>query len=159
MCAQVIAGTIEDEQNFTALLETTPHSASTGRYITNTVTVTIAQYFNVTLADYRELSPPTILTFSSTQLVQCVDIPIVDDNIAEQTEVFFVVLSTNDTQVVISNSTNMDIAKIIIADNDGEIWIYLMHVKLITATGMLHNDCVKLHLPYFIGMDIHLLHC
>lgn len=69
--------------------------------------------------------------------MQCVDIKIVDDNIAEQTEVFFVVLSTNDAQVLISNSANMEVAEIIIADNDGKLWSYLMHVKLKTATAML----------------------
>ena len=50
--------------------------------------------------------------------MQCVDITIVDDNITEQTEVFFVVLSTNETQVVINDSSN---ATVFIADNDGEI--------------------------------------
>ena len=82
-------------------------------YITSTVIIIL---FNITLDDYEDLSPPATLTFSNTQLVQCVDITIVDDNIAELTEVFSVVLSTNDTQIIVSYST----AEIFITDNDGE---------------------------------------
>ena len=52
--------------------------------------------------------------------MQCVNITIVDDNITERTEDFSVVLSTNDTQVII----DISFAEIFIADNDGEFWTY-----------------------------------
>ena len=74
-------------------------------------------FFNCT-ADYGEISPPAVLIFTSTQMVDCVDIQIVDDNLVEGAinEFFSVSLGTNDFQVVLD--TNLDSANVFIQDND-----------------------------------------
>ena len=79
-----------------------------------------------TAADFGELDPPQTLTFTSTQSTDCVDIPIVDDILIENTEVFNVELNSNDFQVII----NIGSALVLIADNDGKIQTLLYIVSL-----------------------------
>ena len=53
---------------------------------------------------------------SSNGSQMCLNIAVIDDKIVEQSEIFFVVLATNDTKVNIVNSQ----LQITIDDNDGE---------------------------------------
>ena len=71
----------------------------------------------LTAADFEELNPPAVLTFTSTQLRDCTNIAIVDDILIEQTETFTVTLSSTNFQVNILNSN----ALVIIDDNDGKM--------------------------------------
>lgn len=66
---------------------------------------------------WRAIDPPKVLTSTSIKLVDCVNIPINDDNISEPTKFFSVNLTSTDFQVII----NMDSAFIFIAVNDGKI--------------------------------------
>ena len=79
-----------------------------------------------TSADYGELNPPQTLTFTSTQMVDCVNIQITDDNLVEGIvdEFFTVSLGSNDFQVVVDN--NLDAANVFIADNDGMFHVYII---------------------------------
>ena len=77
-----------------------------------------------TAADFGELNPPAVLTFTSTQFRDCANIAIVDDNLIEGPETFNVILSSNNFQVNILSST----ALVIIADNDSKITNILIQV-------------------------------
>lgn len=74
----------------------------------------------MTAVDFGELDPPEVVTFTSTQFVDCVNIQITDDNTTEPAEFFNVQLSSTDVQVII----NMDAssATVFIAISDGKIW-------------------------------------
>ena len=65
-------------------------------------------------ADFVD-NTPVDFEFSSTQLVDCVNIPIVDDTIVEGDEIFLVFLSTLDVQVQIGPISS---ANVLIEDND-----------------------------------------
>ena len=69
-----------------------------------------------TAADYGELNPPEVLTFTESQLTDCATIPIVDDNIVENPEFFIVILESTEPQVVITTDT----ANVFINDDDGK---------------------------------------
>ena len=68
-------------------------------------------------ADFGELNPPAVLSFTNTQSRDCANIQIVDDNIIETLESFNVILSSDNFQVNIINN----IAPVFITDNDGKI--------------------------------------
>ena len=68
--------------------------------------------------DYGPLPMECIpLFFSSTDSQQCCVIPIIDDNMVEDTETFIVSLTTNDGEVNLIAPIN---ATVSITDNDGE---------------------------------------
>lgn len=77
--------------------------------------------------------------------MQCVDISIVDDNIAELTEVFSVNLSTNETQVIIDDSSSVTVS---IIDNDGEIWTYMMYANLMKVTAICYYKETTAYFPF-----------
>ena len=81
-------------------------------------------------ADYGELDPPQTLTFTSAQMVDCVNIQIIDDNLVEGgvDEFFTVNLGSNDFQVVVD--TNLDAATVFIEDNDGMFYTYIPYTLL-----------------------------
>ena len=71
----------------------------------------------MTTADFGELNPPAVLTFTSTQQRICTIVAIIDDNLNEGTETFTLTLSSTNFQVNILTSS----ALVIIADNEGKI--------------------------------------
>ena len=71
----------------------------------------------VIAADFGELNPPAVLTFTSTQQRICTIVAIIDDNLNEDTETFTLTLSSTNFQVNILTSS----ALVIIADNEGKI--------------------------------------
>ena len=73
--------------------------------------------FLSTAADFGELNPPAVFTFTSSQSVDCTQITIVNDNIVEADEFFSVSLDSTNPQVVIGLST----ASVFIADDDGKM--------------------------------------
>ena len=73
--------------------------------------------FLSTAADFGELNPPAVFTFTSSQSVDCTQITIVNDNIVETDEFFSVSLDSTNPQVVIGLST----ASVFIADDDGKM--------------------------------------
>ena len=75
----------------------------------------------MTAADYGELNPSAVLTFTDSVSVACTNIQIVDDPLVEPTESFTVSLGTNEIQVIVDNTNNMDTAQVFIADNDGKL--------------------------------------
>ena len=81
----------------------------------------------LTTADYGELDPPQILTFTNAEIVDCVNIQIIDDNVVEGVvdEFFTVILGSHDFQVVVD--TNADVASVFIEDNDGMFYMYHTH--------------------------------
>jgi hypothetical protein len=59
-----------------------------------------------------------LVTFSpSSSNTSCVDVVLQDDSAVEENEVFFLVLSTNDSSVFFPNST----APVEIVDDDGKV--------------------------------------
>ena len=70
---------------------------------------------SLTAADFGELNPPAVLTFTSIQQRACANVVIIDDNIVDPLEFFFVTLSSTNFQVNVLVRN----ALVIIADNDG----------------------------------------
>ena len=67
------------------------------------------------MADFASIPSGTQLVFESAGTL-CVNISIEDDQILEDEEVFFVQLTTNDIQVVLSRP----LSNVTILDNDGK---------------------------------------
>ena len=65
------------------------------------------------------IPPPTVVTFTSTQAVDCKGIPIIDDLIVEGAESFRVDLGSNDIQVLTDEGINS--ALVVIDDNDVQL--------------------------------------
>ena len=76
----------------------------------------------MTTADFGELNPPAILTFTNTQQRICTIVAIIDDSIIEGSETFTVTLSATNFQVNILTSSSL----VIIADNEGKVKIIII---------------------------------
>ena len=97
VCAVVIGGTVD--RPVTVVLSTQPGTASSG-------------------ADY---TPVTVdLEFESGSTRECTQIPIVDDLIDEEDEMFDVILTTNDPDMELAPENGM----VTIIDDDGMLCIY-----------------------------------
>ena len=93
----------------------------------------IVRMTSLTAADFGELSPPAVLTFTSTQQRACANVVIINDNSIEQLEFFTVTLSSTNFQVNILIRN----ALVIIADNDGNNYyypniIFLLYAMMVT---------------------------
>jgi hypothetical protein len=77
---------------------------------------------SLTAADFGELNPPAVLTFTSTQQRSCVNVVIIDDDVVEPLESFTVTLSSTNFQVNILIRN----ALVNITDNDGKLMITII---------------------------------
>ena len=128
MCAVLDDGMIEAGQSFDVFLGTLSGTASTGKSkrVNWLYLLMIVHMTSLTAADFGELSPPAILTFTSTQQRACANVVIIDDNIVDPLEFFTVTLSSTNFQVnvLIRN------ALVIITDNDGNKLNIIIPIQL-----------------------------
>jgi hypothetical protein len=110
----------------------------------NIIVIIIVHMTSLTAADFGELNPPAVLTFTNTQQRTCVNVLIVDDDVVEPLETFTVTLSSTNFQVNILTRN----ALVNITDNDGKL-IIIKITTLMLDVMMLALHAVVLAEPLF----------